>query len=83
MVAIHHHYLVTPAEDQQALTQFQQGWQTYRKLIDQNYLCHREVYATLHELLVTEFSFPFRFLDVACGDASASAGALLGTNIDH
>ena len=26
---------------------------------------------------------PFRFLDIACGDASASAGALGGTQIAH
>jgi SAM-dependent methyltransferase len=62
---------------------FQREWQVYRTLVDQNYLFHREAYACLHQLLVEEVPYPFRFLDIACGDASASVAALAGTCITH
>src|SRR5215212_8309266 len=62
---------------------FFREWQTYRKMVDNNYLFHREAYARLNRYLVDEFVAPFRFLDIACGDASATVGALLGTQISH
>jgi SAM-dependent methyltransferase len=62
---------------------FQQDWQVYRTVVDENYLFHREAYACLHQILVAEVTDPFRFLDIACGDATASVDALLGTPIAH
>ena len=67
-------------ESSQAI--FQQEWQVYRTLVDQNYLFHREAYACLHQL-VEEVPDPFHFLDIACGDATASVAALAGTRIAH
>jgi SAM-dependent methyltransferase len=37
----------------------------------------------LHGILVDEAVQPFRFLDIACGDASATVNALRGTQIAH
>jgi SAM-dependent methyltransferase len=37
----------------------------------------------LHRILVEEVARPFRFLDIACGDASATADALKGTQVAH
>lgn len=62
---------------------FQQGWRTYRTLVDENYLFHREAYACLRRILLEHVGRPFRFLDVACGDATASVEALAGTAITH
>src|SRR6187402_2495834 len=62
---------------------FQQEWRTYRTLVDENYLFHREAYACLHQILVEDVRHPFRFLDIACGDATASVDALTGTAITH
>src|SRR3712207_2053429 len=62
---------------------FQTQWQTYRKVIERNYMFHREVYGLLHEMLVTEAPKPFRFLDIACGDAWGSATALNETEISR
>jgi SAM-dependent methyltransferase len=62
---------------------FHMQWQIYRKVVDRNYLCHREVYARLHHILREEAAQPFRFLDIACGDAGSSAAALLGTSVAH
>jgi SAM-dependent methyltransferase len=72
---------VEHAEPAQAL--FQRQWRVYRKLVENNYLFHREAYAELHRILVDEVAQPFRFLDIACGDASASIVALKGTRIAH
>ncbi len=44
---------------------------------------HREVYSLLHKILITEAPKPFRFLDIACGDAMGSATALNGTEISR
>src|SRR5215204_4989376 len=62
---------------------FQQEWQIYRTLVDENYLFHREAYACLHQILVADVRHPFRFLDIACGDATSSVDALTGTRLDH
>jgi hypothetical protein len=62
---------------------FQRQWQLYRILVDQNYLYHREVYGLLRRVLLDEAPRPFRFLDLACGDASAVVSALEGTPIAH
>ena len=56
---------------------FQDMWGIYRKVVDHNYLNHREAYAALRRLL--QHQRPgFTFLDIACGDASFSAAALAG-----
>ncbi|TPJ36046.1 class I SAM-dependent methyltransferase [Mesorhizobium sp. B2-6-5] len=43
---------------------------------------HREVYGLLHNVL-SQVPKPFKFLDIACGDAVASAAALEGTSVDR
>lgn len=73
-----------PAADERgpsARAFFAQQWRVYRALVDGNYLYHREAYACLHDYLVANVSRLFRFLDIACGDASASVAALRGTSI--
>ena len=77
--------IATPAVEQTepAQTLFQRQWQIYRKVVANNYLFHREAYDRLRRILVDEVVEPFRFLDIACGDASASVQALRGTRITH
>src|SRR4051794_20041477 len=62
---------------------FQQQWQAYRKVVDNNYMFHREVYGLLHRILEDEAAKPIRFLDIACGDARATVGALKGLPVAH
>jgi hypothetical protein len=68
--------------DESAAALFQQQWQLYRKFVDNNYFYHREVYGQLHRILVEEAVQPFRFLDIACGDA-ATVETLKGTRVAH
>jgi SAM-dependent methyltransferase len=67
--------------DASTVAVFQRDWMLYRKMVDNNFLFHREAYGRLHRLLLEEVARPFRFLDIACGDAGASAEALLGTQV--
>jgi SAM-dependent methyltransferase len=60
---------------------FFQEWAIYQKMESHNYLCHREVYALLHQFLLTRISHPFVFLDLGCGDAGFVVSALKETGI--
>lgn len=76
--------LTQPAEDAanaSAQAVFHQEWEIYRTMVDHNYLCHHEVYRCLRQILLDEAPQPFRFVDVACGDATEIVGALRGTPI--
>ena len=83
MVNICHHKTTGDVLDEPAAALFQQQWQLYRKFVDNNYFYHREVYGQLHRILVEEAVQPFRFLDIACGDAKATVDALKGTRVAH
>jgi cyclopropane fatty-acyl-phospholipid synthase-like methyltransferase len=60
-----------------------QDWRIYQKAEENNYLCHREVYALLHRFLLAHVSRPFVLLDLGCGDARFILKALAGTPIRH
>ncbi|CDX21857.1 putative Methyltransferase domain family [Mesorhizobium sp. ORS 3324] len=55
---------------------FNRELETYRRIVGANLMFHQDVYRLLRELLVEQAPASFRFLDVACGDASASAAML-------
>ncbi|HUP79062.1 MAG TPA: class I SAM-dependent methyltransferase [Pirellula sp.] len=62
---------------------FNEQLSTYRRIVGENLMYHREVYDLLNKLLSEQMRKPFTFLDIACGDASASAPALKDTCIEH
>ncbi len=62
---------------------FRRQWDLYRKIIDNDYFHGADVYPVLNRYLKEEIQGPFRFLDLACGDASGIVGALKGTQITH
>ena len=72
-----------PGAKDAAQAMFNRQLATYRKITRENLMYHREVYGILREVLIAEAPAPFRFLDVACGDASASVAMLQGTAIAH
>ena len=59
---------------------FLTGWRIYRKVLDLNYMHHREVYDTLRAA-VSAAPQGFAFLDIACGDAAGTARALAGSGV--
>lgn len=53
------------------------AWRTYRKIVDVNYMYHREIGAHVEETLAASFgSGGFSMLDLGCGDASTLAPLL-------
>ena len=64
--------------------EFFNAWAIYRKVLDNNYMYHREIYSSLgawlHEHWATR---PFTLLDLGCGDAGFLAVALQDTAISH
>jgi SAM-dependent methyltransferase len=60
---------------------FERDWQTYSKVVANNYMFHREVYAELRRFLLVEAPGRYSFLDLACGDARATVCALADTPI--
>ena len=72
---------LTSADDTYAV--FNEQLSTYRRIVGENLMYHREVYALLREVLSEKMPGPFKFLDIACGDASASAAVLKDTSIAY
>ncbi len=60
---------------------FNDNWQTYQKILQNNYMEHREIYSVLHKFLVSRSQKPFKLLDLGCGDASLAVPALIDTSI--
>jgi SAM-dependent methyltransferase len=69
--------------DATALNQFQQQWATYGKLVAENSLSHREVTSMLHATLADNFTLPFNFLDIACGDSRIIPEVLCNVPVRH
>ena len=69
------------APPESAASIFQREWRLYRKIVDHNYIFHHEAYTRLRKALVEEATRPFRFLDLACGDAGLIAEALRGVEV--
>jgi ubiquinone/menaquinone biosynthesis C-methylase UbiE len=74
---------VVPSNVPEGSTQalFIDSWQVYRKMVDNDYLFHRGAYGELGRLVRSRCKAPYRFVDVACGDASMTVGALIGTPV--
>src|SRR5262252_4109104 len=73
----------SPVMDEEAMEAFRHQWQIYSKVVDNDYLSHKAVHAVLHRELVTDVNRPFKFLDLACGDARLTVAALEGTSVIH
>src|SRR5262249_20920049 len=83
MVNILRRVSTSPVMDEEAMQAFRHQWQIYSKVVDNDYLSHQAVQAILHRELVTDVNRPFRFLDLACGDARLTVAALQATRVIH
>ena len=80
MVNVLHATSTKPIADEQAMEEFRHQWHVYSKLVDHDCFSHREVAATLHRRL-QHIHRPFRFLDLACGDARTAMAAIRGAKV--
>lgn len=55
---------------------FRQSWHVYQKFVTHNWMRHREVYATLRQLVRERFPGGVSIADFGCGDASCTLAAL-------
>ncbi|MFO0991821.1 MAG: class I SAM-dependent methyltransferase [Hyphomicrobiales bacterium] len=84
MVNVHIHQFAGAAPvDAHAMEQFQKQWASYQKLVDNDYVSHREVGDLLGRALNEDFAEPFAILDIACGDASLMKRVLPKTKVAH
>jgi SAM-dependent methyltransferase len=83
VVNILRHAPASAVVDEQAMETFRRQWQVYTRLVDHDCLSHHAVRTVLHRELVAEVNRPFRFLDLACGDARLTVAALQGTPVIH
>src|SRR5688572_16925445 len=60
---------------------FNRQWQTYHRVVDCNYMKHRELAVLLQDYLLAAFRRPYTLLDLGCGDAVFTAQALRGTQL--
>ncbi len=61
---------------------FRNEWPTYKKVLDCNYMFHREIYHDLGRFLERRFaSRSFSILELGCGDASQTARALANCQV--
>jgi len=66
--------------DPDSVRQFFNGWALYRRIVDNDYLCHRSVRGALGQWF-ENFERPFSFLDLGCGDAEFTTGLLKGKSL--
>jgi len=71
---------MTDSHDADAVKEFFDQWALYRKIVDWNYLFHREASEALSRFL-DGFQSPFSFLDLGCGDAGVAGSLLRGRSI--
>lgn len=62
---------------------FRRQWEIYEKFVTHDYLSSMQAYGHLHRRLMDMAARPFRFLDLACGDARGIVEALKGTRVAH
>lgn len=63
---------------------FQAQWSIYQKVIDNNYMCHREIRQDVKAFVEGVFGgTPISVADLGCGDASQIAEALAGRRVSR
>ncbi len=63
---------------------FCQEWEIYQKVIDNNYMFHKELYADLTDFLASHFANrPIAVLELGCGDATWSAQSLAAIPVER
>lgn len=62
---------------------FNNQWEVYEKILNNNYMEHRQFGESLNKFLASYFQRGFSMLDLGCGDASFTSTALLNTTISE
>jgi len=68
------------SRDAESVRDFFNGWALYRRIVDNDYLCHRSVREALSAWF-DALDRPFSFLDLGCGDAEFTSELLRGRRL--
>ncbi|MFH0880152.1 MAG: class I SAM-dependent methyltransferase, partial [Lentisphaerota bacterium] len=83
-MVMHRTTLALPEEENtDEVRSFFNNWKIYHKLVEHNYISHKQVYALLHGFLEERFPSSFSMLDLGCGDAGYTAGSIRHTAIQR
>ena len=56
-------------------------WHIYRSIVDNDWMCHREIFTAIKNLVLLRHPGPFTLLDLGCGDAGFIQGTLTETGL--
>lgn len=68
-------------ENTEEIRKFFDQWNLYKRVIDHNYMAHREICAEMKKYLCDSSARDFTLCDAGCGDASSISKILHGTRI--
>lgn len=69
-------------QSEEDIKAFFKQWNVYQKVIEMNYMMHREMFDFLLETFKNKSDQPVSILDVGCGDAAIIARALKGMQVE-
>lgn len=52
------------------IKEFFDQWDIYKKIIQNNYMFHKEIFETIHNILISYYDYSLSVLDLGCGDSS-------------
>lgn len=69
-------------QSEEEIKAFFKQWNVYQKIIEMNYMMHREMFDFLLDSMRDNSGKPISILDVGCGDAAMIARALQGREVE-
>jgi SAM-dependent methyltransferase len=58
-----------PEHDPAEATRWFNQWHVYRSIVDNDWMCHREIFSAIKNWVLLRHAGPFMLLDLGCGDA--------------
>ena len=65
------------------IKRFFDSWNLYKKIIQFNYMAHKELILSLQKFIENNYSFEYSVLDLGCGDSYIPSNILKGTKVTH
>lgn len=56
-------------------------WHVYRSIVDNDWMCHREIFSAIKHWVLLRHPGPFTLLDLGCGDAGFIRGTFTDTGL--
>jgi tRNA (cmo5U34)-methyltransferase len=70
-----------PQHDPEKATRWFNQWHVYRSIVDNNWMCHGEIFSAIKSWVLLRHPGPFTLLDLGCGDAGFIQGTFTDTGL--